>query len=357
MLLGIVFCWPHLAHQSTISAVTIIALTNAKLGQEGLLPLKANAQLTIAAQRKAEDMITKDYFSHNGPGDATPWKFILEAGYDYWRAGENLAIHFADSEPLFEAWMNSPDHKANIINHEYEDIGIGIVTGEFEDQNTTIVVQMFGAKEDSKKLPLDEEVEGLNTEGQDVRATDDYFLPIPSPPIITKPDDETITSKHKITVAGISPGDTKVTIFQNDQIVDQISTDRGGHFNSLIYLNEDGEFIISTAALSDEGLSSDFSKEVKVIKDTTAPKIITDGSFFLPAYLRGLDGYDLFIKVKNDPATVKVTWGEIGIELDDHEEDIYSGTIMKHSHDFLPRSFQISAKDRAKNIERVKIIR
>ncbi len=198
VLLGIIFCWPFPAYQSTISAVTIIALSNAKRGQEGLLPLKANAQLTVAAQRKAEDMIKKDYFSHNGPDNATPWKFILESGYSYWRAGENLAIHFDDSEPLFEAWMNSPDHKANIINHEYEDIGIGITTGEFEDQDTTIVVQMFGAKEDSKKLPLDEEVEGLNTESQDIRAMDDYSLPIPSPPIITKPDDKTITSKNKI---------------------------------------------------------------------------------------------------------------------------------------------------------------
>jgi hypothetical protein len=70
-------------------------------------------------------------------------------------AGENLAVDFEEAENVEDAWMNSPGHRANILNKEYEDIGIGIAQGTFQGHNSIFVVQMFGTKAEQKVATLD----------------------------------------------------------------------------------------------------------------------------------------------------------------------------------------------------------
>lgn len=60
--------------------------------------------------------------------------------------GENLAIGFVDSGEVNEAWLESPAHKANIINNKYKEIGIAVLKGSFQGNTTTLVVQLFGSK-------------------------------------------------------------------------------------------------------------------------------------------------------------------------------------------------------------------
>jgi len=60
-------------------------------------------------------------------------------------AGENLAIGFLDSEEVYQAWNNSPSHKANLFNPNYQDIGITVLKGDFQGNETYVVVQLFGA--------------------------------------------------------------------------------------------------------------------------------------------------------------------------------------------------------------------
>jgi uncharacterized protein YkwD len=108
--------------------------------------LQSNLLLDQAAMLKAQDMLNFDYFSHNSPEGKTPWYWIKLAGYNYQKAGENLAIGFVDGEEVMQAWEDSPSHLANLINPGYKEIGIGVARGDFQGQQITIVVQMFGSK-------------------------------------------------------------------------------------------------------------------------------------------------------------------------------------------------------------------
>ncbi|NMC35699.1 hypothetical protein GYA49_01500 [Candidatus Beckwithbacteria bacterium] len=123
----------------------IISLVNLQRQKEGLTPLKPNDKLAAAAKAKANDMFEFGYWDHYSPTKRPPWTFILNAGYDYHYAGENLAKDYYDDQSLVQAWMDSEPHKANILNKNYEDIGIAIMQGELNGKDTVLVVQMFGA--------------------------------------------------------------------------------------------------------------------------------------------------------------------------------------------------------------------
>ncbi|MEZ4180653.1 MAG: CAP domain-containing protein [Candidatus Doudnabacteria bacterium] len=127
-----------------ITTQTVISLANQARSQNGLNTLQQNGLLDRAAQNKANDMLAKQYFAHNTPDGNTPWTFIKATGYSYTTAGENLAIDFTSAENVQAAWMNSPGHRANILNSKFSEIGIGIARGIFDNHQTTIVVQMFG---------------------------------------------------------------------------------------------------------------------------------------------------------------------------------------------------------------------
>lgn len=109
-----------------ITKESILQLTNFDREAFGRPPLVENAQLDEAAQNKADDMYMYNYWAHNSPDGRTPWNFISEVGYNYQEAGENLAEDFDDAGLEELAWMNSPEHRSNILNPDFEDIGIGI---------------------------------------------------------------------------------------------------------------------------------------------------------------------------------------------------------------------------------------
>jgi uncharacterized protein YkwD len=102
--------------------------------------------LSTAAQKKADDMMAKHYFSHVSPSGIAPWHRFAESGYAYIYAGENLAMDFYTPANLEDAWMASPTHRANILNGKYKDIGFGIVQGTYQGKPAIFVVEFFGTK-------------------------------------------------------------------------------------------------------------------------------------------------------------------------------------------------------------------
>lgn len=132
------------AFSSAITTQNIISLTNESRQQFSISSLAENQILDKAAQAKADDMLAKGYFAHNTPDGHTPWDFITGAGYSYLMAGENLAVNFTEAENVETAWMNSPGHKANILNKNFQEIGIGIAQGTYQDHTAIFVVQEFG---------------------------------------------------------------------------------------------------------------------------------------------------------------------------------------------------------------------
>lgn len=138
----------------TVLPSIVTDLTNHERNNLSLTSLRRSAVLDKAAQLKADDMAAGSYFSHTSPAGVTPWYWFEQAGYLFTYAGENLAVHFSDSDEVVEAWMKSPTHRANIVNDNYTEIGIGTARGVYEGYETVFVVQLFGTPAMKSLLPL-----------------------------------------------------------------------------------------------------------------------------------------------------------------------------------------------------------
>jgi uncharacterized protein YkwD len=124
-------------------AETVLTAINEARLEADLTPLASSSALELAATSKAQDMVNRSYFGHIGPNSQPFWDFIADVDYKYLRAGENLAVFYSDVESLTEAWLNSPSHRANILNSFYTETGIGIVEGEYQGHSGWYVVQLF----------------------------------------------------------------------------------------------------------------------------------------------------------------------------------------------------------------------
>lgn len=133
-----------LGYATDISVDKLYQLTNTTRQQNQLSSLEYSQLLAEAAQKKAQDMFAKNYWSHYGPDGKTPWDFILASGYQYEFAGENLAKNFLFSQGVVDAWMNSESHRDNILKKDYTQVGFAVVNGILDGEETTLVVQMFG---------------------------------------------------------------------------------------------------------------------------------------------------------------------------------------------------------------------
>lgn len=142
-----------LGYAADVTVDKIYQIVNQERQKTGLPPLSSSSELSEAATKKAADMFENNYWAHVSPNGTTPWKFILDANYDYLYAGENLAKDFDRSEDIVEAWMKSPTHRANILKPEYSDLGLAVLNGKLNGMETTLVVQEFGTKKD-KALPV-----------------------------------------------------------------------------------------------------------------------------------------------------------------------------------------------------------
>lgn len=121
--------------------------TNAARAENGLPPLKADETLALAARHHALEMATLNYFSHQSPtaGVSTPPERIAKAGSPYIAVGENIAkmppmlvINLA--EETVTGWMNSPGHRANVLETRFTHVGFGIAK---DSQGFSYVVQNF----------------------------------------------------------------------------------------------------------------------------------------------------------------------------------------------------------------------
>lgn len=135
-----------LAYATEMSITTLLDASNQQRGKNDKPALKLNGQLTKAAQDKANDMTTRNYWSHNTPEGKEPWIFVQGAGYNYQKAGENLAYGFNSSSETVAGWMNSPRHKENLLDPNYSEVGFGFAN--VKDYNNsgpeTVVVAMYG---------------------------------------------------------------------------------------------------------------------------------------------------------------------------------------------------------------------
>jgi formylglycine-generating enzyme required for sulfatase activity len=108
----------------------VVYLTNQERVKAGCSPLSINPLLTQAAQAHSEDMAARNYFSHYSPEGETPGDRIRKTGYVYVRAAENIAAGQSSPQAVVPALMNSPEHRANILNCALREIGVGYATNQ-----------------------------------------------------------------------------------------------------------------------------------------------------------------------------------------------------------------------------------
>jgi len=126
---------------------TLVFLANDARKTADVPELAMSPLLAKAAELKAEDMAAKGYFSHNSPEGLTPWYWFGQVGYKFAYAGENLAVNFFDTADVNNAWMDSPLHRANILNKYFTEIGIGTAKGIYQDRESVFIVELFGRPE------------------------------------------------------------------------------------------------------------------------------------------------------------------------------------------------------------------
>jgi len=288
---------------SSIDVNELVALANSERVARGLAPLTIDSRLVEAAQNKGNDMLEKDYWAHYGPNGESPWQFILAAEYDYVFAGENLAKDFTSTAPIHNAWMESPSHRANIINSNYEDIGIAMVTGDFLGEETTIVVQMFGSVRDEvSSSPVLSSPVTTTVHEEDVESE-------LAKPVIQEPKDGSILNDGAFSVRGESYDGQYIELYDKDVFVTELVV--GNKLFSFIPDTnwDEGIHSISARATDIEGNESPLSDIVDITLDTISPYIVHES--FVLNYIEagsGFTNYIIKVEVKDNPITVSAAY-------------------------------------------------
>lgn len=126
----------------------IFDLQNQERADRGLPRLCVHPKLQKIARSHSKDMVERDYFNHNTKGSGlTPAQRAKRAGYNYRYFGENIG--YGDNPGgVFDMWMKSDDHRKNILNEKFREVGVGAKTGQFKParRTTTVYTVDFGTR-------------------------------------------------------------------------------------------------------------------------------------------------------------------------------------------------------------------
>jgi stress response protein SCP2 len=120
----------------------VVAATNVERARHGLPALTVDARLAAAAQAHSDDMVRRDFFAHASPDGRQVWDRAVAQGYAYRKVAENIAAGQRSAAEVVRGWMDSPGHRANILDGELTQIGVGHALGGGYGTTWT---QVFGA--------------------------------------------------------------------------------------------------------------------------------------------------------------------------------------------------------------------
>lgn len=118
---------PTVDNSVTAYEAEVVRLVNEIRVKNGLSPLTQDWQLSRVARYKSQDMRDRGYFSHTSPTYGSPFNMMKSFGITYKTAGENIAKGYGSPKAVVDGWMNSPGHRANILNKSFTHIGVGYV--------------------------------------------------------------------------------------------------------------------------------------------------------------------------------------------------------------------------------------
>ena len=115
---------------SNDQAQAVLNIVNAERAKAGVPALQLDSKLNQVATIKAKDMATSKYFSHDSPKYGTPFDMMHSFGVSYRSAGENIAAGQRSAQEVMNSWLNSSGHRANILNKDYDKLGVGYYVNE-----------------------------------------------------------------------------------------------------------------------------------------------------------------------------------------------------------------------------------
>jgi uncharacterized protein YkwD len=135
----------------------VLVEMNRVRAQHGLAPLRGSVRLNAAAGQHSREMARVGYFSHNSADGGAFWRriqrFYTSSGYRSWSVGENLLWSSPDVDAVgaIKMWMGSPEHRANLLNASWREVGLSAVhsesaPGTYHGLGVTIVTADFGAR-------------------------------------------------------------------------------------------------------------------------------------------------------------------------------------------------------------------
>ena len=107
----------------------VVERTNAERARHGLPPLTIDARLATAAQVHSTDMVRRGFFAHESPDGRQVWDRAVAAGYAYRKVAENIAAGQRTADEVVRGWMDSAGHRANILDRDLTQIGVGRAEG------------------------------------------------------------------------------------------------------------------------------------------------------------------------------------------------------------------------------------
>ncbi len=105
--------------------------------------------LQRAARAHSQEMLDRDYFSHDSANGDRFWVRLERFGYNWRTAGENILYDPGSpdsAQSVFKSWMRSPDHKANILNGRFREVGVGARSGDYKGGKATMWTVDFGTR-------------------------------------------------------------------------------------------------------------------------------------------------------------------------------------------------------------------
>lgn len=348
----------------------VLTLTNQYRVEQGLPELQENESLRLSAVKKCQDMLIEQYFSHVGPGGRAVSDWLKQVGYQYRVAGENLALGFSRAENLVKAWKESDSHRRNLLDPDYEEIGVAIASGKYQGRETTFATQHFGTQvvrqesrvddpeeevvEEEEEQEKDREETSFLEEDQDVAGQTEPRTETSDPPsgtesetateqepyseqeeIVTEESTElpnpsflvyapSLTNKTPVEVRVMAPEAEKIRVFSGDKELKSVEL---GFFKNVVLEIEPPEGKNQLWVEATRGDESTFSDVKKIELDLTPPKIDHSTTFITVDEPSGRDEVVVRAEASLSPDTqaAEIRFGDHSLTLEDTQDDLWQG--------------------------------
>jgi uncharacterized protein YkwD len=125
---------PEGSESTSTQEQQVLQYTNAVRKEFGCGPVSLDSSLVESSGGHADDMVDRHFFSHTNPDGESPFDRMAEAGFRGGAAAENIAAGYATAGDVMRAWMRSEGHRANILNCDYNRLGVGYDSGRIKQE-------------------------------------------------------------------------------------------------------------------------------------------------------------------------------------------------------------------------------